>query len=256
MAISDPTALVIEDDPSLLESVSTALGPRFRVVTATTGHQARDILTQAPVDLALVDYVLPDTSGLLLLRELQRAVPGLPIILMTGFGSEDLVVDSFRSGIRDYLRKPFTLRDLLTCVDRALRPRHADTGPAAESVKPSLSNGALARALRFVDLHLCDHLPLDRVAQEAGMSKFHFCRVFRQQVGVPFHQFLARRRIGRAAELLQEGTRSVSDVSVDVGFHTDSHFGRVFRQLVGRPPSAHQRSFRRATWPPGPTRAA
>jgi YesN/AraC family two-component response regulator len=253
MAPSLATVLVVDDDAALRESLSAALDPPFRVVAAATGKAARGLLLHNTVDLALIDYVLPDTSGLRLLESLQRLRPELPIILITGFGSEDLAVEAFRSGIRDYLKKPFTASELLRRVSRALLFRHsAEAAPApcaAQGPQPSPLLGApgglnqnLERAIRFVDMYLDDDITLTQVAQEAGMSKFHFCRVFRHHIGLTFREFVARRRIGRALELLRDGQRSVTEVCFAIGFKNLSHFGRVFRQLVGRPPSAYRRS--------------
>ncbi len=243
------TVLIVDDDASLLEALTTALAPPLRVLTATTGRAACSILDRETVDLALIDYVLPDISGLALLRTVQKLCPELPIILITGFGSEDVAVEAFRCGVRDYIKKPFTISELVARFGRALSLATPGQGaqsadpPSADAAAPSSSgrNKNLERAIRFVDAHLSEEILLDRVAQEAGMSKYHFCRVFKRHLGVTFRKFVASRRIGRAVELLRDGGRSVSEVYLDVGFKNISHFGRVFRQLIGRPPSSYRR---------------
>ena len=98
---SSGNILVVDDDPALIEALKATLVPPHKVFSARKGIQALQILEQHVMNLVLLDYVLPDASGLELLRVIQRTDPTLPIILMTGFGSEDVAVESFRSGVRD-----------------------------------------------------------------------------------------------------------------------------------------------------------
>jgi len=243
------TVLVVDDDAALRESLVTLLVPPFRVVTAVTGQDAKGLFLREKVDVALIDYVLPDCSGLELLEDLHRARPGLPILLMTGFGSEAVAVTAFRGGVWDYLKKPFTAAEVLERLSRALgrRPTSVPNDFPRATGRPLLDGMAvphpsIERAMRFVDLNFREHLSLAQVAQEAGMSKYHFCRVFRQQVGLTPGEFVASRRIGHAVELLRDGHRSVTEVCVEIGFKNLTHFGRVFRRLVGQSPSAYRRA--------------
>lgn len=252
------TILIVDDDPSVLEAVCAALVPPYDVLTAQNAARALEIVEEQALNLALLDYLLPDASGLSLLRALQRVSPSLPIILMTGFGSEEVAVQSFRSGAKDYLKKPFSVLDLVTRVERSLAissdqeqtgpwaGQQADAGRLPEADR--LPNKSLQRAIVFVEKHLDTDVSLDQVAREAGMSKFHFCRVFKAVTGLTFREHLARRRIARAVELLQDRDRSLSDICSNVGFKNMSHFSRVFRKLAGQPPSRFRRGAMDLNW--------
>jgi two-component system response regulator YesN len=258
---SSGTILIVDDDPSVLEAVGAALAPPYEVLTARSAARALEIAEEQALNLALLDYLLPDASGLSLLRAIQRISPRLPIILMTGFGSEEVAVQSFRSGVRDYLKKPFSFLDLVTRVERSLAissgpeqtglraGRQADAGRLPEADR--LPSRSLQRAMAFVEKHLNSSVSLDQVAREAGMSKFHFCRVFKGATDLTFREYLARRRIARAVELLQDRDRSLSEICLSVGFKDMSHFSRVFRKLVGQPPSRFRRVARHLGWEKG-----
>jgi len=77
---------------------------------------------------------------------------------------------------------------------------------------------------------------LDDLAEEVGMSPFHFCRVFRALVGLPPHRYLRRVRLERSAARLEAGD-GVTDTCHAVGFNNLSHFIRTFRRVLGVPPS-------------------
>jgi AraC-like DNA-binding protein len=97
-------------------------------------------------------------------------------------------------------------------------------------------------AALWMDAHAHEPLDLERVAAEAGLSPFHFLRLFAKTLGVTPHQYLVRSRLRRAARLLAEDTRSITEVAFDVGFGDLSNFVRSFHRAAGVSP----RTFRRA----------
>jgi AraC-like DNA-binding protein len=100
---------------------------------------------------------------------------------------------------------------------------------------------AVEAALR-IDESAHEPIDLDRAANDAGLSAFHFLRVFSSVLGVTPHQYLIRSRLRRAARLLADEARSISDVALDVGFGDLSNFVRTFRRAAGVSP----RRFRQA----------
>lgn len=87
-----------------------------------------------------------------------------------------------------------------------------------------------------------DAIVVDAVAQAAGMSKDQFCQRFKTVTGLTFREYLARRRIARAKELLKNQGRTITDVFRDVGFKDMTHFGRIFKKLEGQLPSECRRA--------------
>src|SRR5678816_2170432 len=83
------------------------------------------------------------------------------------------------------------------------------------------------------------HFSLGEIARDAGMSPFHFSRVFRELCGVPPHRFLLRVRLARAAERLSAGG-GVTDTCHATGFNNLGHFIRTFRRVYGVPPSRYR----------------
>jgi len=100
---------------------------------------------------------------------------------------------------------------------------------------------AVEAALR-IDASAHEPIDLDEAARFAGLSAFHFLRVFSSVLGVTPHQYLIRSRLRRAARLLADEARPISDVALDVGFGDLSNFVRTFRRAAGVSP----RRFRQA----------
>lgn len=91
------------------------------------------------------------------------------------------------------------------------------------------------RAMEYLRERIADSITLDDLAAYAGLDKFHLCRAFRAQIGLPPHAYLTRLRISRAKVLLAGGTRA-SEVAPLVGFYDQSQLTRHFRRIVGTTP--------------------
>lgn len=102
----------------------------------------------------------------------------------------------------------------------------------------------LLRARDTLDRCYADALDVEWLASSVHLSRAHFIRSFKEAFGEPPHRYLQRRRIERAMALLRESDRSVSEISLDVGFASLGTFSRTFRDIVGEPPSAYRRRQR------------
>jgi len=110
----------------------------------------------------------------------------------------------------------------------------------AKPKSPKISGADRRRAVEaalWIDEHSAEDLDLECVSRQAGLSRFHFLRVFAKTLGVTPHQYLVRSRLRRAAKLLAEKERSVTDIALDVGFADLSNFSRTFRRAAGVSPA-------------------
>jgi len=87
-------------------------------------------------------------------------------------------------------------------------------------------------------------IDLEAAAREVDLSPFHFLRTFAQVLGVTPHQYLLRSRLRRAARLLADDARAITDVAYDAGFADLSNFVRTFHRAAGMPPRAFRRAAR------------
>lgn len=118
---------------------------------------------------------------------------------------------------------------------------HGDeTRPAPPVARGGLPPHLLRRAQDFMNAHLATDLTLEEVARQVGVSPRHFARAFRQSVGLPPHQWLLRRRIDRARELLASGDSPLAEVAVRCGFADQSHFTSTFRRATGTTPGRYR----------------
>jgi AraC-like DNA-binding protein len=110
----------------------------------------------------------------------------------------------------------------------------------------------LLRAKDLIDREYARPLDVPALAQAAHASPAHFSRSFKRAFGETPHQYLLRRRIERAKDLLRNTGLSVTEVSLEVGFQSLGSFSTAFRKLVGATPSDYARQWRTSAPPPIP----
>lgn len=117
--------LIIDDSEQISSLLADCVLPElgYRPIIAHTGRQGLSRLRQGLPDLILLDLQLPDISGLDLLRLIAQEGYDVPVILMTAHGSENIAVEAFRLGARNYLIKPFSDSEAQAVIDQALRER-------------------------------------------------------------------------------------------------------------------------------------
>lgn len=111
--------LLVEDDEVVRETLKDALESKYIVLEASGCKEAVKHLTKC-IDLAIVDFILPDADGFSVLNILRAVNPKLPVIIMTGYGSEDLAIEAIRHRASDYIKKPFEMAYLRRRVSEVL----------------------------------------------------------------------------------------------------------------------------------------
>ena len=105
-----------------------------------------------------------------------------------------------------------------------------------------LAGGALRRVRAYIDDHIGEHISLDELARQAGVSRFHFARQFRLSTGESPMGYLRRVRIESSKSILQTRDTTIAEVAARLGFSDQSHFTRIFGRLVGVSPGSFARS--------------
>lgn len=106
---------------------------------------------------------------------------------------------------------------------------------------PANTKGIAERAMDFVRSNLHRPLTLSEAAAATGVCTQHFCRIFREETGLPFKKYLACQRTARARELLRTTSRSIKEIAYEVGFGSIAQFNRQFKRWQGAAPSTMAR---------------
>ncbi|MGE5528734.1 MAG: helix-turn-helix domain-containing protein [Patescibacteria group bacterium] len=161
-------------------------------------------------------------------------------------------------------RNGLTLREALADEDYALLMRGGPDGEPAEvkrwwetqfgrlgqaisKLQSHKLRACIKKAQEYIEAHLAETISLARVARMVYMSPSYLSRLFREQTGENFSEYITRRRMAEARRLLDEGDKKVYEIAAAVGYADAAYFGRVFRQFYNVTPTDYRAGRRETT---------
>jgi two-component system phosphate regulon response regulator PhoB len=128
--MNNAVILVIEDDDGIQDMLTYSLEPDgFELHSAYTAKQGWEIIEEKQIDLVLLDWMLPDKSGIDLLHRIRKYYSQLPVIMITARAEEEDRVLGLDLGADDYITKPFSVRELKSRIQAVLRRTMTDEQP-------------------------------------------------------------------------------------------------------------------------------
>ena len=232
------TILVVDDDPSIREMhmrvVQTAL-PDSRVLQASNGRIALEIMQHERPALVLLDLMMPELDGMGVLAAMQadEKLRGIPVIVLTAETLTREEMALLAGGVTAVLQKGlFTADETLAHIEQAL---------ARDRRLGSETQRMVRRAMAYIHEHYAEPLAREDVASHVGVSARHLTRCFQQEMGLSPIAYLNRYRVRQAKRLLEAGDSSITAVADAVGFASSGYFTDAFRREVGMSPREYQR---------------
>jgi len=120
--MSGECILVVDDSKEMVKHLTERVLPAFgyKTLHAFDGRTGQKLIVESKPDLVMLDFNLPEMTGLDILRWMAQESISTPVVLMTGYGSELSAIEAFRLGAKDYLIKPFTIDEIIETIDHAL----------------------------------------------------------------------------------------------------------------------------------------
>lgn len=238
--------LIVDDEKMICDTLGLILSRRgIKAQSALTGQEAIDGATNQRYDLIILDFSLPDIDGLTILSEIKKIKPDVPVIFMTGYGSETVSIKAFKLGVSDYFIKPFNPKEL---GDRVVEILNKEGGKnIAPSSEPSISlpfkinsdietSSGIGKSVEHIKDNYKSRISLQEISDVAGLSKYHFTRAFKKVMGISFSDYLNHLRVKKSEETLLSLEINISEVAYSVGFNSLRQYERAFKKTVGITP--------------------
>ena len=230
--------------------IASAITNGWRVVHTLLLEDIVTALEKTNVDLVLLSGCESIAGWEQTVRRIWVTGNHTPVLAIASVCSEDLLVraliGTFRSAIHATPEYPGhdgrSWRPLNAPPRNLIRKALTPTITLLERNPNSIAAGVL-RALDFIEGHYHEPLTLADAASAAFYSKCHFCKLFKEQIGMSFVSYLSHVRIDNAINLLTLSDKAITVIAYEVGFNDLSHFERVFRTIQNESPS----QFRRRT---------
>jgi signal transduction histidine kinase/ligand-binding sensor domain-containing protein/CheY-like chemotaxis protein/AraC-like DNA-binding protein len=246
------TVLVVEDNTELRAFIRMHLTSRFQVVEAVDGVQGLELARRLLPDLVLSDIMMPGLDGYALCRALKEdpETDFIPVILLTARAAAEDRLAGLREAADAYLTKPFQVEELTTQIDnlialrRRLRERFAGrvTRMHPAPVEVASSDAKFLDQVRgAIEVHMANEdFGVEELARLVAHSRGHLHRRLKEITDESPSDLLRRMRLERAAQLLEAGAGSVSEIAYGVGFKSVAHFSNRFQDQFGVRPSGYR----------------
>ena len=157
----------------------------------------------------------------------------------------DAALNSVMELVRDELMRrnasSLFVQGLGQAIAIHLARNYAEKIGGSQSASPSLPGFKLRQIADWMAEHVDEEFTLDRLAAQAGLSKFHFIRLFKNATGVSPSRYHLNLRMNAARRLLRETNESVVTIALDVGYNNPGRFAQLFRRETGLTPSDYRR---------------
>jgi len=233
------TILLVEDDALVKDVLRSAFEREYSVLEASGCSEAAELLRN-PIDIAIIDYMLPDGDGFDVLKAIREVKPELPIIVMTAYSTEGVVIRALRAGVTEYVKKPLILASLRKKVSDILVGKRGEELNEYLIENNSREEFLLDGIAAFIENNYADDLTRDDLAERVGMNKYKFSKLFNDRFGETVKSYINKIRVKKAAELLGKHGLNIREIAFSVGFGSIEHFDRIFKEIHGISPKEYR----------------
>lgn len=249
--------VIVDDEPRTRQGLQRTLeswnNGEFTILTAESGEDVLRIAEEKKIHILLSDIRMPEMTGLQLLKTLKEKGIAPVVIIISAYSEFEYAQEALRLGVVNYLLKPIGKKKLIEAVEEAVKimekqvragmieklvdEKLVDTNNKVDSVKDTIR-----KAISYIDQHLKDEFTLKDVAAHVHLNSSYFSVLFKDQVNMNFSEYVTRRRIQRAKELVITTNLPINEIAEEAGYKTSKYFIKIFKEIEGMTPSVYRKA--------------
>lgn len=245
--------LVVEDNADMRGYIRSILRDKYNVLEAAHGEEALTILNSHAVDFIISDLMMPIMDGIELSRRVKEnfTISHIPFLMLTAKTSQESRLESYRTGVDEYLLKPFDETLLLTRIENILenRKRYQKKFAIAmdiDTLNMEEESGDKKFLNRIMDVikenYKNSYFEVSDFCEAAGVSKSLLNKKLQSLIGQSAGQFIRNYRLNIARELLlknrENKNMNIAEIAYEVGFNDPKYFTRCFTKYFNTTPSS------------------
>ncbi len=251
----DHTILVAEDDEEIREYLVSELSDNFRIIGASNGVEALQVLSSNNnITLVLSDVLMPEMNGFDLCRNIKSSpdLSDIPVILLTALSEIDQRIYGIAEGADDYIQKPFQIDYVKIKIIRLLEERRQLQKKFMKTMQaggvPTTENSEildsdklfLSKFITILELsYTKSDISVEKISEQLGVSRVHLYRKIKEITGLTPVDYLRNFRMAKAVILLGLRRYSISEIAYQTGFSSPAYFTKCFRDVFNMTPSEY-----------------
>ncbi|MGG1397269.1 response regulator [Bacillus salipaludis] len=251
------TILIVDDEPrtrqGLKKTLDTWADGKYQIFTAANGEEAIGFMQKQKVHILITDIRMPEITGLQLLKMAKEQNIFPVIIVISAYSEFEYAQEALRLGVINYLLKPISKKALIEAVEDALQAvekqeragmmeKVVDKKLVDASTQNPLDHGPVREAMDYINKNINNELTQKEVADHVHLNPSYLSVLFKEHVKLTFSEYVTRRRVQRAKELLITTNLPINDIAEESGYKTAKYFIKIFKDLEGMTPSAYRKN--------------
>lgn len=206
---------------------------------ASSGQEALDLVRLLKPEILLSDILMPDLSGIEMLRALREEGIQIPVVFLSGWSNFEYAREALRFGASNYLLKPCPDEEIIDALVQIKQSRN-DAEQSKISLKPEIDiqsdKHVIKLACEIIHDDSGNESTLTTIAEKVNMNPSAFSRLFHQEMGCSFKKYVTSVKINKGKKLLLESNLKVQNIAELLGYVSTSHFVQVFSKHTGMTP--------------------
>lgn len=244
--------LIIEDNEDLLQLLTEAFTPIYKVWVATNGEDGLSMAKEYMPDIILTDIMIPRFSGMEICKQLKSHIETshIPIVLITALASLEQNIEGLKQGADDYITKPFDLEILLLKCNNLVKSRKALQYKFQDKHSPEtvglatniLDQKIIDKSIAYIENNLAnENFDINQWARELQMGRTKLFNKIKGITGLTPNDFILNLKMKKAASLLKNNPdMTVTEIAYKLGFSSPGYFGKCFKELYGVTPFSYR----------------
>lgn len=240
------TVLIVDDEPYMVEYMKTLVnweGYGFdKVLTASGGSLAKDLIIQHKPELLVTDIKMPKISGLDLAELIAENKYPTKVIIISGYSEFEYAKQAVRYGVSEYMVKPVLKADFVETLERIL-----EKGSETDNVSMTDGSGCLRDkndVVAYVKKYICENyekdLSLDTLGSIVHLHPAYLSKIFKEVSDENLSGYITDVKMQKAAELLEHTELKVQDIMKQLGYQKCQHFSKLFKDKYGVTPKEYR----------------
>lgn len=249
--------VIVDDEPRTRQGLQRTLeswnNGEFAILTAESGEDVLRIAEERKIHILLSDIRMPEMTGLQLLKIIKEKGMSPVVIVISAYSEFHYAQEALRLGVINYLLKPIGKKKLIEAVEEAVKvlekqvragiiEKVVDEKIVDANTKMDSTKDTIRKAISYIDQHLKDELTQKDVAAHVHLNPSYFSVFFKEQVKMNFSEYVTRRRIQRAKELMISTNLPINEIAEEAGYKTSKYFIKLFKENEGMTPSAYRKN--------------
>ena len=251
------TILVVEDNDDLRIFLCSILGNEYNVLQAENGQRGLEIAESDMPDFIITDVMMPVMDGLTMIKKIKQNsdICHIPIIVLSAKASMEDRIEGLKSGIDDYITKPFSATYLKLRVSNIISHRRIIQQTFVEQLKPddkktyklespeivNADNEMMKKLMDFMEDNISNtEMKIEDLADAVNLGRSVFYGKIKSITGMTPVDFVRHIRMLRAEELITRSDYSFSQIAYMVGFSDPKYFSKCFKKETGMTPSEYR----------------